>query len=286
MRHDDNGAVGHDRRHKVLDRQRRDGVERRAGLVKQDHVGVERQRARNAQTLLLAARKRVGALVELVLDLVPKRRAAQAFLDHAVELVAVGDAVALRRKRDVVANGLAERVGLLEHHANGTAQLVGVFGLGVYIAPAIVDLALHAAAANLAIHQVEAAQEGRLTAARRPDERCDLTLVEVERRVVQRMVVAIVHIDVLGGERDLVAHGLAAHANALLALPHARQKVLGLGRDYLGCGRCIYLAHSAVILLASCLPTIRATTLNSSTQIISSAAVPQTICCASGLPSP
>ena len=286
MRHDDDGAVGNDRRHKVLDCQRRDGVERRAGLVKQDHVGVERQRARNAQTLLLAARKRVGALVELVFDLVPKRRAAQAFLDHAVELVAVGDAVALRRKRDVVANGLAERVGLLEHHANGTAQLVGVFGLGVHVAPAIVDLALHAAAANLAIHEVEATQEGRLTAARRPNERRDLALVEVERRIVQCMVVAIVHVDVLGGEHDLVAHGLAAHAHALLALPHARQEVPGVGRCRFGCGRYIHLAHSAVIFLASCLPTMRAITLNSSTQIISSAAVPQTICWASGLPSP
>ena len=50
-----------------------------------------------------------------------------------------------------------ERVGLLEHHANGATQLVGVFGLGVHVAPAVVDLALHAAAANLAIHQVEAA---------------------------------------------------------------------------------------------------------------------------------
>ena len=103
---------------------------------------------------------------------------------------------------------------------------------------------------------------------------------------MQGMVVAIVHVDVLGGEHDLVAHGLAAHAHAFLALPHARQEVLGLGRGRLGCGRCIHLAHSAVIFLANCLPTIRATTLNSSTQIISSAAVPQTICWASGLPSP
>ena len=194
--------------------------------------------------------------------------------------------MALGRKRDVVANGLAERVGLLEHHANGAAQLVGVLGLGIHVAPAVVDLALHAAAANLAIHKVEATQEGRLTAARRPDERRDLALVKVERRIVQGMVVAIVHVDVLGGEHDLVAHGPAAHANALLALPHTRQKVLGLGRGRLGCGRCIYLAHSAVIFLASCLPTMRAITLNSSTQIISSAAVPQTICWASGLPSP
>ena len=286
MRHDDDGTVGNDRRHKVLDRQRRDGIERRTGLVKQDHVGVERQRACDAQTLLLTARKRIGALVELVLDLVPQRRAAQALLDHAVELVAIGDAVALGCKRDVVANGLAEGIGLLEHHANRVTQLVRVLGLGVHVAPAVVDLALHAAAANLAIHQVEAAQKRRLTAARRPDERRDLALVEVKRRVVQRMVVAVVHVDVLGGKHDLVAHGLAAHANAPLALPHARQKVLGLGRGRLGCGRCIHLAHSAVIFLASCLPTIRAITLNSSTQIISSAAVPQTICWASGLPSP
>ena len=48
--------------------------------------------------------------------------------------------VALGRKSDVVANRLAEGVGLLEHHANGATQLVGVFGLGVHVAPAIVGV--------------------------------------------------------------------------------------------------------------------------------------------------
>ena len=48
--------------------------------------------------------------------------------------------MALGRKRDVVANGLAERVGLLKHHANGPTQLVGVLGLDVHVVQRDLDL--------------------------------------------------------------------------------------------------------------------------------------------------
>ena len=41
----------------LLDLQRRDRVERRARLVHQDHLGLDRDRARDAQALLLAARQ-------------------------------------------------------------------------------------------------------------------------------------------------------------------------------------------------------------------------------------
>ena len=70
--------------HQVLDRQRRDRVERRAGLVHQDHLGLDGDRPRDAEPLLLAAREREGVLIQLVLDLVPERGAAQDLLDPVV----------------------------------------------------------------------------------------------------------------------------------------------------------------------------------------------------------
>ena len=70
----------------VLDRQRRDRVERRAGLVHQQHLGLDRGRAGDAQALLLAAGEPGAGLVEPVLDLVPEVGAAQGLLDHLVLL--------------------------------------------------------------------------------------------------------------------------------------------------------------------------------------------------------
>ena len=56
----------------------RDRVERRGRLVEQQHVGLDRDRAGDAEALLLAAGEAEGAVLEPVLDLVPERRSAQA----------------------------------------------------------------------------------------------------------------------------------------------------------------------------------------------------------------
>ena len=63
-----------------------DRVERRARLVHQDDFGIDRDRAGDAQPLLLAARQRGAAVAEPVLDLVPQPGAAQRLLDDLVEL--------------------------------------------------------------------------------------------------------------------------------------------------------------------------------------------------------
>ena len=59
--------------HQILDRRGRDRVERRARLVHQDHLRLDRDAARDAEPLLLAAREAVGVVLEAVLDLVPER---------------------------------------------------------------------------------------------------------------------------------------------------------------------------------------------------------------------
>ena len=64
--------------HQVLDPAGGDRVERRARLVHQDHVGLDGERAGDAEALLLAAGHAEGVRLEAVLDLVPQRRARRA----------------------------------------------------------------------------------------------------------------------------------------------------------------------------------------------------------------
>ena len=75
--------------HEVLDARGGDRVERRARLVHEHDVGLDRDRARDAQALLLAAGQREAAVLELVLHLVPQRGARQRVLDDVGHLRAL-----------------------------------------------------------------------------------------------------------------------------------------------------------------------------------------------------
>ncbi len=86
MRHDDERVLLLELQHQLLDLGRRDRVQRRAGLVEQDHLRLDGDRPGDAQALLLAARQAEGAVFEPVLDLVPEGGAAQAALDDRIEL--------------------------------------------------------------------------------------------------------------------------------------------------------------------------------------------------------
>ena len=100
--------------------------------------GVHGERARDAQALLLAARERERAF-DCSLSLTSSHSAAPRRLSSTsgVEVVLAAQAVALGREHDVLVDGLVERVGLLEHHAYGTAQLVEVLLARVDVAPAV-----------------------------------------------------------------------------------------------------------------------------------------------------
>ena len=132
----------------VLDRQGRDRVERRAGLVHQQHLGLDRDRAGDAEPLLLAAGEARAGLVEPVLDLVPEVGAAQRALDDLVllgllhparvEVEPGGDVLVDRHRR--------ERVGRLEDHADQAADLDRVDPVRVDVLAVERDLALDAGA--------------------------------------------------------------------------------------------------------------------------------------------
>ena len=97
----------------------------------------------------------MGALVEFVLHLIPQRTCAQSLLHKRIARVfPLHKAMAFRREQDVVANRLTKRRRLLEHHADGFAQIEKVFRARVDIATVIVDLACDLALGNLAVHEV------------------------------------------------------------------------------------------------------------------------------------
>jgi hypothetical protein len=121
---DDHDGVARQFVHQVLDLRGGDRVQRGARLVHQDHVGLDGDRAGDAQPLLLAAGQGQPAHLELVLDLVPERGAAQGLLHHVADVAL--DLVDPDAVGDVVEDGLRERVRLLEHHADPAAHLDGV----------------------------------------------------------------------------------------------------------------------------------------------------------------
>src|SRR3954468_5101655 len=76
VRDDDNRVALLELGDELLDAKRRDRVKRRAGLVHEDHLGLDRDGAGDAQALLLAARQADARLREAVLDLLPQAGAA------------------------------------------------------------------------------------------------------------------------------------------------------------------------------------------------------------------
>ena len=171
--------------HQVFDPRRRDRVERRAGLVHQDDLGLDGQRPGDAEPLLLAAGELQARAVELVLDLVPEGGAAERALDQLVHVAPV--AVDPRPPGDVVVDALGERVRLLEDHADPAAQRRPASMSGPVMSLAVeADLALHPGAGDQVVHPVEAAQQRALAAARRADQRGDLVAGDVDRDVLER----------------------------------------------------------------------------------------------------
>src|SRR3954468_16228560 len=69
---DDDREAAFEAVHQLLDRAGGDRVEGRGGLVEEQHVGLDRDRTGDAESLLLAAGKPEGAVLEPVFHLVPE----------------------------------------------------------------------------------------------------------------------------------------------------------------------------------------------------------------------
>src|SRR5581483_4319363 len=196
VRHHHDGVVPLQLVHQLLDAPGRDGIERRSGLVEQQHVGPHRDRARDAQALLLAAGEAGPALLQLVLHLVPERRLPERPFDALVHRPRRHALVEAHAEGDVVVDQHRERRRLLEHHADARAQPVQVLSRREDVVAVEPHLAARLLLRIERVHAVERAQQRRLAAARRTDERRHLARRDREIDVLQRLEAAVVEVEV------------------------------------------------------------------------------------------
>src|SRR4051794_15838118 len=86
VRDDDDGDLGAKLVDELLDPLRADWIERRRRLVEQQHLRRRRERAGDAETLLLTPGQCDGTGTQAILDLVPERGASKRPLDNVVRL--------------------------------------------------------------------------------------------------------------------------------------------------------------------------------------------------------
>ena len=154
----------------------------------------------DAQPLVLAAGKSQGRLVQAVLDLVPQGGPVKALFHRLVQRAAVADAGDPQAVGDVLVDRLGKGRRPLEDHAHLLPQFD-------HVGRAVEDLlAVHEDAAGGAdvvdqvVHAVQAAQQGRLAAARGTDQGRDLVAGEVDGNILQGLAAAVeeaqvVHLD-------------------------------------------------------------------------------------------
>ena len=172
-------------------------IKRGSGFIQQQHLRLDRDGTRNAQTLLLSAGQAHAALLQLVFHFDPERRFFQRPFDTLIHVVFGQVMVELDAKRDVVINGHRERRGLLEYHAYLCAQLVKVLA-SVENIVAVENNGTRGGLLRVElIHAVEGAQQGGFSTAGRTDEGRDLFFGDVQMDIFKRTVFAVIKIKIL-----------------------------------------------------------------------------------------
>ena len=97
----------------------------------------------------------------------------------------------LRAVGDVFVNRFGEWIGFLENHAHPCAQLHHIHAGAVYVPAIQFDLAFDAGRRDRVVHTVERAQEGRLAATGWTDERRHILGRDIDRDLVDSLLVAI-----------------------------------------------------------------------------------------------
>src|SRR3989441_2786084 len=179
VRHDDHGIVLFQVKDKVLDLRGCDRIEGGARLVHEDDLRLDREGARNAEALLLAARETRAALVERVLDLVPEGGLLQAGQHGGVQLVPVSFPVQSQPGRHVVVDGHRRKgVRFLEHHSDPPAHAHR--GEFVNVVLVQVDLSFDSRFGNRLVHSIQATDQGGLATAGRPDDSADRVFLQFQ----------------------------------------------------------------------------------------------------------
>src|SRR5450830_86892 len=185
-----------------------DRVERRTRLIEQDYLRPNRDRARDAQPLLLAAGQREPVGAELVLDLFPQCGALQRLLHAAFQLGLRQPLVQPDAEGNVLENRHRERRRLLEYHADLGAQHIEVLRGCENILIVEPHIPGGALVGIKVVHPVEHAQQRGFAAPRRTDERGHLALIQRHVDVFQRAIVAVIEIQIL--DRNLLVKAFRA----------------------------------------------------------------------------
>ena len=193
---DDDGVLLLQLADQILDRHRRDRVQRRTRLVHQQHIGLHGDGPRDTQPLLLASGQAATGLVQPVLDLVPQVRAAQRMLGGVVEHPAIAHPLQPQAGDHVVANRHGgERVWPLEHHPDGPSHTHRVDAGGIDVLIVEQHGALDPGPGDHLMHPVQRAQHSRLAAARRADERSHTARQNRKRDIGDGLKRAVVDVD-------------------------------------------------------------------------------------------
>src|ERR1017187_4250999 len=200
--HNHNRVVLFQFQDQVLYFRRGQRVECRGRFVHEQHLRLHGERARNAQALLLAARKADGRRVQAVFDLVPKRGHAQRLFHAFGEQRAVAKAVQSQADRDVVGDGHGrERIRFLEHHADAAADDDRLNTGRVNVVTEQANLAGHPRFGHEFMHPVERAQKSGFAAAAGANDGGDGPGGDVERDVLEHMIVAEEDREIAHGQR-------------------------------------------------------------------------------------
>jgi len=182
-----------------------DGVEGRGRFVEEEDVGADGDGAGDAQALLLAAREAEARGVELVFHLGPEGGVAEGGFDSLVHLGAAQAGVHAQGEGDVFIDRHREGGRFLEHHAHPGAQpgdvaVMGEAAAGEDVFAVEQDFAVDPVARIKVADPVQRAQQGGFAAARGADQRGDQPVAEGDVDILQRMIVAVMEVELAGDD--------------------------------------------------------------------------------------
>ena len=155
VRDDGDGAQIFQLNQELFDLGGADGIERGARFVEEQNFRFNRQRASNAQALLLTTGKLVSGFVQVIFHFVPERGVAQALFNGFGERQL--GTVDAQTVRDIVENGFRKRIRPLKNHANAAAELGNVLRENVLAIEQ--DFALEARVTHGFVHAIKGAQQ-------------------------------------------------------------------------------------------------------------------------------
>ena len=204
---DDDGEVFFQVFHQVFDFQRSDGVQGGTGFVHQQDLRTVGNGARDAQALLLAAGKAVGAFMQLVLHFVPQGGSFQAALHCFIQFRAAVAARHAEGEDDVFINAFGERVVFLEDHAHPLAQGDDFHARVVQAGAVYADVPFMAHFRDQVVHAVDVAEQGGFPAAGGADKGRHLVGFKGHAYVEENLLVSVMEAEVLYLDDGIVVCG-------------------------------------------------------------------------------